>query len=117
MKKSLSPYFRTIILIALVVLLRLVAFGQATPLTGRESETEIFVRVAGWILISGAAISHIVSTIYAVIKGKNYEQVKEAADNYRRLYESAKAQNAELLADNLRLETENEKILEKFLRQ
>lgn len=100
----------------LIAIFSVFVFGQG-PVIGRtESETELFVRVMGWILISGAAISHITANVYAVVKGKNYEQLKEAAANYKELADSRRAQIAELRAEKAELETECENLKERILR-
>lgn len=84
----------TLASLLIVVIFSIFVFGQGSS-PEKESETEFFVRVMGWILISGAAISHITTNIYSVVKGKNYEQLKEAATNWEKLADSRKAQMAE----------------------
>ena len=115
MRKSLSPYLRTVFSVLLVALFALVVYGQDRPVV-RESETETFVKVAGWVLLSGAAIAHIVSNIWTVLKGKNYEQLKEAVSNYKELADSRRAQLAEVKAELEEVRLENEKLTEKILR-
>src|SRR5437868_2951895 len=82
----LKIIFRNAIAPVLVVgTLSIFVFGQAQPFSGRESETEVFVRVIGWIMLSGAALTHITTNVYAVVKGKSYDQLKESVANYKEL--------------------------------
>src|SRR5436190_858862 len=81
-------------------------FGQATPFNGKESDTEIFVRMVGWIMLSGAALTHITSNIYAVVKGKSYDQLKESVANYKELAGSRMDRLSDALARIAILELE-----------
>jgi hypothetical protein len=77
------------------------------------------VRVIGWISIIIAALTHTSMNIYNMVRGKNYEQLKEAMSNYKELAESRKVVIAELHAGcdgptgKTRLEFENERLAEK----
>lgn len=115
MKKRLSPYFETIVSVVLIAVFAALVFGQERAVV-RESETEIFVRVLGWIVLSGAGLTHIVTNVWSVWRGKNYEQLKEAVSNFRTLYESGKAQLAEANAEIAKLEQENDNLKERILR-
>ena len=115
MKNRLSPYFHTLASVCLVVVFTACVYAQGS-ITDRETDTEIFVKVLGWIMLSGAAITHIATNIYTVVKGKNYEQLKEAAANYKELAESRRAQLAEVRAEKAALEIECENLKERILR-
>ncbi len=105
----LKQILRTFGSVLLVAIFSVFVFGQATPFTGRESETEIFVRVIGWVMLSGAALSHITTNIYAVWKGKSYDQLKESVSNYKELADSRLARLSDTLARNAILEREIER--------
>lgn len=109
MKKRLTPYVRAFVSVPLVAIFSVFVFGQGTPPTGRESETEIFVRVMGWVLVSGAALSHITTNIYAVWKGKSYDQLKDSVANWKELADSRLARLSDALARNGVLEREIER--------
>lgn len=109
MKRRLTPYIRPFGSVLMVGIFSVFVFGQAAPYTGRESETEIFVRVIGWIMLSGAALTHITTNIYTVIKGKSYEQLKESVSNYKELADSRMARLSDAIARIAVLEREIER--------
>lgn len=115
-KKRIFSCIQTAATLACVTLFAaLDLFAQAPPAV-RESDTELLLRIMGWIFISGASLAHIASNIYSVVKGKDYEQIKEAAANYKELADSRKAQLAEARSEIKELEIENENLKERILR-
>jgi hypothetical protein len=58
------------------------------------------LKIIGWIAIITAAATHTAMNIYNLIRGKNYEQLKETAANYKELAESRKAQLSECNAES-----------------
>jgi predicted nuclease with TOPRIM domain len=97
-------------------------FGQASEIAGADGQPDV-IRVIGWIAIVVAALTHTTMNVYNMIRGKNYEQIKEAMNNYKELADSRSAQLTEVRAelfrlqhDKERLEIENERLAEKVLR-
>ncbi len=123
MRKKLLQMCQILLTLTLMSLFSVFVFAQGGTAARPESETETAVRIIGWLTIVGAGVTYVTLNIYNAIRGKNYEQLKEASVNYKELAESRKAQVAErdaaistLRADNIHLETENERLSEKILR-
>ena len=99
--------------------------GQGAITTGTtQTPLEEVVRLAGWLAIIASGVTYTALSVYNAIRGKDYEQLKEALSNYKELAESRKAQifekdatAARINAELLRLEVENERLAEKVLRQ
>lgn len=98
--------------------------GQGSTPMAPQTPFEEVARVAGWIAIVTAGLTYVVLNIYNAVRGKNYEQLKEAMSNWEKLAESRKAQLSEkdaalseCRAEKHRLEVENERLAEKILRK
>jgi hypothetical protein len=127
MKRILLQLARTFAVLVLMAAFTALVFGEGGPsLSGTPAGTpfEEVIRIAGWIAIFGAGVTYTVLNVYNAIRGKNVEQLKEALANYKELAESRKAQVAErdaqlkhCEAEKLRLETDNERLKERVLRQ
>lgn len=122
MKTKLSKLLHTAGSVFMIGAFTFFAFGQASEITGRDGVVDP-VRVAGWIAIVVAALTHTAMNVYNMIRGKNYEQLKEAMTNYKELAASREAQLSELRSEVFRiqnekerLELENERLAEKVLR-
>jgi hypothetical protein len=95
MKKKLLKLLQILITLSLVGMFSVFVFGQGYQPSALETNSEFAVRLIGWATITGAGLTYIALNIYNAIRGKNYEQLKEALVNYKELAESRKAQNAE----------------------
>lgn len=123
MRKKLLHLFQVLCTLTLMGLFSVFVFGQGGAFTSAESPTEAMVRIIGWLTIVGAGVTYVTLNVYNAIRGKNYEQLKEAVANYKELAESRKAQIAErdavaarLSAENIAFQVENQRLQEKVLR-
>lgn len=115
MKSNLAKPFRVFLSLLMLGSFVIFAFGQMSQITPTPNDPDA-IRIVGWIAIVVAAVTHTAMNIYNMVRGKNYEQLKEALNNYKELAESRRARLAEAEADNIRLEAENERLEEKLLR-
>ena len=123
MKNRFSKPLRSVLTGFMIASFTVFAFGQASEIAGVDGRIDP-VRAIGWIMIVVAAVTHTAMNVYNMIRGKNYEQLKEAMNNYKELAESRKVVIADLHAevavvrqDNSRLEFENERLAEQVLRK
>jgi hypothetical protein len=123
MKKKLLHAVRILGTVVSTGVFSAFVFGQGSASAPASTPLEEVIRIAGWVAIVGAGVTYVTLSIYNAIRGKDYEQLKEALSNYKELAESRKAKIAErdaqvgeLKAENILLEKENERLAEKVLR-
>ena len=116
-----TKFPRALVTIFMTVSFVVFAFGQASSVNPNDPDP---VRVIGWIGIIIAALTHTAMNVYNMIRGKNYEQLRESVANYKELAESRlatigqlRADIASVQADMRRLEFENERLAEQVLRK
>jgi hypothetical protein len=99
MKKLVPTLGRSLSTALMLIGFSAFIFGQPNLVAGPGSENDP-LRIIGWIAIITAGATHTAMNIYNLIRGKNYEQLKETAANYKELAESRKAQLAECNAES-----------------
>jgi hypothetical protein len=114
-RRRLPTSLRPILSLAFVGGFSAIAFGQAVQ-TGSNLRDATPFELIGWIALTGAGVTHIATNVYNLVRGKNYEQLKEAVGNYKDLSESRGARIIELEAKVKRLEIEAENAIELALR-
>ena len=122
MKQKLSKPLRTLASVFMIGAFAVFVFGQASEIVGADGQPD-FIRIIGWIAIVVAAVMHTAMNVYNMVRGRNYDQLKEAMNNYKELAESRNAQLTEIRAELFRLqhekerlEIENARLAEKVLR-
>jgi hypothetical protein len=99
MTRLAPTLIRSFFTILAVIAFSAFIFGQPNLVSGPASENDP-LKIIGWIAIITAAATHTAMNIYNLIRGKNYEQLKETAANYKELAESRKAQLSECNAES-----------------
>lgn len=111
----LLSFGRTALSLLLVGIFSVFAFGQAVQ-SGADIRELTPFELIGWIALTGAGITHIATNVYNLIRGKNYEQIKEALANYKELADSRRAKIVELEAHVAKLQLEAENAVELAMR-
>jgi hypothetical protein len=123
MNRTSRTQLQWFVTIFIVVTFTTFVFGQSSEITGADGKVDP-IRLIGWIFISLAALAHFVVKVWELIRGKDYEQLRESVANYKELSESRlatigqlRADFARTEADKRRLEFENERLAEQVLRK